>query len=360
MIRFRCTAIVLALSLSIVAACGGGGGGDDEEASSDQPTTDATDENEPDEATGTVEVAGGLVTFELPEGWEVEDQADEVPEPAFLQLEDSWSLDEEQPVVELATVSNGSVTVTLGAEPLYEAVDEPTWREATLDWFDDRGASFNIEAPGTWADQPSRQVIGTLDGGYLRLDLAEIDSQLLAAQTRADDTPSEDDQRDITAFLDSVEVDDSVFGPLQNGLDARLHVDPAETGAGPFTVSTLVPLDWVHNAEATVGQIFEDPESGESFVQFTAVLDESGLEGEIEREQEEFADDAFFEAEPEREELERDGLPIVVLWDGDPDDAIAAAVYGTDGVIFFGVYIVTDDNEVLHAVVDNLLVIDHN
>ena len=229
-----------------------------------------------------------------------------------------------------------------------------------LESFEDAGATFDVEEPGTWAGAPSEQAIGELDDSYLRLDLAEIDGQLLAAESRADDVPSESAQEDITAFLDSVEVDDSVFGPLQNGLDARINVSAEETGAGEFTASTLVPLDWIHDTESEVGQLYEDPNTDEIFAQFIVALDEAGLEGEIERELDEFALESFFEARPVREEIELDGVPMVVMWDGDPDEATAAAVYGTDGVIFLSLYMVTDDNELLHEMVDALVLIDHN
>jgi hypothetical protein len=335
--------------MSSVAACGGGDDGGENSTSTDT-----------DQETGSVEAGGGLVTFTLPPGWEVEDIREDVPEQAFLRLEDSWSLNEEQPVVELATVSDGTVTATLGAEPLYEAVDEETWSEALLESFEDAGATVNVQAPGTWAGEPSEQAIGEHDDSYLRLDLAALDGQFLTAQSRAEDVPSESEQEGITELLDSVEVDDSVFGPLQNGLDARIHADAAETGAGDFTASTLVPLDWIHDTEAPIGQVYEDPDTDEIFAQFILVLDDAGLEGEIEQELDEFATDDFFDERPVREEIERDGVPLVVMWDGDPDEATAAAVYGTDGVIFFSLYMVTDDNELLHEMVDALVLIDHN
>jgi hypothetical protein len=54
-------------------------------------------------------------------------------------------------------------------------------------------------------------------------------------------------------------------------------------------------------------------------------------------------------------------VPLVVVWDGKPKTTNAAAVYGTDGVIFFAVYFVTDDdNELLRAMVDELVLVEHN
>jgi len=312
-------------------------------------------------AADAVEVGGGLVTFTVPRGWKVGNRASKVPPNAYVRLEDSWAIDEEDPVNELATVTKGSITVALGTEPLYELVDEPTWRRAFLDLLTRQGATFAVQAPGTWAGNPSNSSIGELDGRYLRADFVELDSQLLVAMTLADATPTQSEQRDITAILDSVEVDESVFGPLQNGIDARIHADGSETGAGAITVSTLMPTDWVHDTTAEVGQLYVDPDAENAFVGFSLARDEDGLEGEIERELDDFAADDFFGKKTTRQKITRDGVPLVVVWDGNPKKTNAAAVYGTDGVIFFAVYFVTDDdNELLRAMVDELVLVEHN
>lgn len=309
----------------------------------------------------TIETGGGLVTFELPKGWRVDERTRKVPPKAFLRLEDEWAVDEEQPVYELALLSGDSTKTSIGVERLPAAVAEATWRRTLLDRFVAAGATLGVEAPATFGGQPSQRVIGELDGSYLQLDFAEIDGQLVAAQTRAADTPDADASAQIDALLDSVRVDTSVLGPLQNSLDARIHVDAASTGAEPFTASTLVPISWVHDPTAEVGQVFEDPANGgASFAQITASLDEQGLKGEIQRELDDFASKSFFTEKPVRERGRRNGVPIQILWNGAPGEAKAAAVYGTDGVIFFSLYLVADDNELLHGMVDELAVLEHS
>jgi hypothetical protein len=354
--RARVTTVLLVVSIAAATAMGSANAA----PSAERSTSAVAGGRDPAGANRTVEAGGGLVTFVVPRGWDVTDRATKVPPHAFLRLEEEWSLDN-QPVHELAKIANGDVSVALGAEPLYEVVDEETWSPAVLEVFTSRGATFNIQAPGTWAGNSSTTAIGELDGGYLRVDLADVDGQLLIAVTQADEVPTDAEQRAVTAFLDSVEVDDSVFGPLQNGIDARLHVAASETGAGDFTVSTLMPVDWVQDSTAEVGQLFVGPEADSAFVQFVASLDEDGLEGEIQRELDDFATEDFFGKKTKRQKITRDGVPLVVIWDGNPKTANAAAVYGTDGVIFFAAYLVTDDdNELLHGMVDKLLLLDHN
>jgi hypothetical protein len=355
--RLRSVAALLVLSIALVAASGGWAGA--ATAPPDRSSGAATGGRA--SAKDPVEAGGGLVTFEVPRGWKVGNRASRVPPNAYLRLEDSWSIDEEEPVHKLATVTRGAITVALGAEPLYELVDEPTWRGAFMDLLGRQGATFAIQAPATWAGNPSNQAIGELDGSYLRVDFVEIDSQLLVALTLADATPTQGEQRDIAAFLDSVEVDDSVLGPLQNGIDARIHADASETGAGNITVSTLMPTNWVHDTTAEVGQLYVDPEAENAFVGFTLARDEAGLEGEIERELDDFAAQDFFGKKTKRQRITRDGISLVVVWDGNPKTTNAAAVYGTDGVVFFATYLVTDDdNELLQAMVDELVLVEHN
>jgi hypothetical protein len=307
----------------------------------------------------SIETGGGLVTFELPRGWKVDERSRKVPPPAYLRLDAEWASNGEAPVVELAQLSGDSVKTAIGVERLPEAVDEPTWRRALLDRFVAAGAFFGIEAPATFGGQPSQRVIGELGGSYLQLDFVELDGQLVAAQSRAADTPDAAASQALDEMLDSVRVDSSVLSPVQNALDARIHVTAADSGAEPLTVSTLVPLGWVHDPTAEVGQVYEDPTNGgESFVQLIASRDEQGLRGEIQRELDDFATESFFDAKPTRERVRRNGVPIQILWDGDPDEATKAAVYGTDGNLFFSAYMVAGDTELLHAMDDELVVLD--
>jgi len=59
-------AALLVVFGSLVLACGGGDDGGEDTAPTDAETEQETE---------TVEAAGGLVTFTLPPGWEVEDVA---------------------------------------------------------------------------------------------------------------------------------------------------------------------------------------------------------------------------------------------------------------------------------------------
>ncbi len=307
----------------------------------------------------SVETGGGLVTFELPAGWKVEQRARKVPPPAFLRVDEEWAVADDAPVVELAQLAGRSTKTAIGVERLPEAVDEATWRRALLDRFVAAGATIGVEAPATFGGQPSQRVIGTFDGSYLQLDFVELDGQLVAAQTRAADTPDAASAQEIDDLLDSVRVDTSVLSPVQNSLDARIHVTAADSGGAPLTVSTLVPISWVHDPTAEVGQVYEDPATGgESFVQLIASLDEQGLKGEIQRELDDFATESFFDEKPTRQRAKRNGVPIQILWDGDPDEATKAAVYGTDGNLFFSVYMVADDDELVRTMVDQLVVLD--
>ena len=63
----------------------------------------------------------------------------------------------------------------------------------------------------------------------------------------------------------------------------------------------------------------------------------------------------FFEFEPVPEDVEYDGVPGRVYWEGDPESAVAAIVFTDDGVVFATTFLYAPDTAgLLQAMVDEV------
>ncbi|MFV2038656.1 MAG: hypothetical protein ACC660_00265 [Acidimicrobiales bacterium] len=321
-----------------------------EPAATATPAPTAETENPPSGT--TIDVAAGFLTLTLPDGWElIEDPRSEIA-PTVDAVEDVYSFDGDN-LQTLVSFSNGNLSVFVANEPRFHtAPDYPTWRDAVLNAWDERGLSRNIQVPLGWAGGEGDSVIGRQPaGGFIQIDTVSVDGIHLTATSLSAGDAEDAELAQLRTILADIVVDAGALSPLAHSVDARSFASEEATGSTPFTASFLAPRDWSLQDEEGIRYTAPDEAS---FLQILLQLDTEGMESHIEIELAETGDEFLGPAQV-RTGFNAGAVPVVVVWSGEPGVADAALVTASDGVIFMSTYILSPDPELLQEIVDSLV-----
>lgn len=320
--------------------------------SSEPATTTSTSTSTPTApAGGTLSVRGGFLTLDVPDGWVA---APTDPMEARVDFPDAaWQAGD---LEDLVVIDASTLQMKIGFERGFGTAP------AFADWLEASAGSLvgalvpEATEPVSWAGGEGELWVGTAsEDAAWGLYTAGVGRHRLYASLLVTPEARNGDLDLAEQMLTDLRVDPAALDPFTHAFDARRNVSASVTGGSEFTVSVLVPAWWSFS-ESDAGGLFEDPDS-EGFVNISVTRSDRDLDGEVEREVAEFADEEFFLGVPTtREDRVVRSVPTVILWEGDPATTDAAAVFGSDGVIFSRVYVYTPgDHDLLVAIVDSLV-----
>jgi hypothetical protein len=363
----------------LLASCGGdspsaleSAASSDDTASTDAPAAATTDVSAPDTtaaptstvaptpdttvapdtsvapATDALVLAGGLISLEPPDGWEVVASQAELPPMVVTRNERrDWELDENL-VGEIAELEADGFRVLVGREPRFNTADFDTWRAALRTAVLD-GNTPNVMMSSTyeWAGGTGTRTRASVSGVSLQFDNVQAGTQLIVVLTIAQAALGAEQLAEIDGLLDSIVVDDSVLPILQHSLDARSSAPNA--GGTTLTTTFLAPLSWQLVSEGPV--IYEAPDGG--FVSFEYSEPLAGFTAESYLA--ELGADEFFELPVTSISDSVDDVPFWVLFEGSPDAAVAAMVFAEHGSLLVTCRLYTPGNhELLVEMLDTL------
>ena len=309
------------------------------------------------ELVDTVDLAG-FATIGIADGWVVREQVEELS----TWYEDVPGLDWEPDPSSIETLltaerDDGGQTFVLFRESRYGLLDDAfAWDGAVGDLL---GISSNIDVTTEWGGgrgESTRGAMVTDDGTvFVRHESIAVGDQLVGALATSSEQPSEQLDAEITAMLESVTMDSDAVPLLNHTLNTKVTVSPENTGGTPFEYSVLAPPQWITDSENSLVFRPRDPEQ-DGYVEYIAELLDGSFADAVQAQMDAFGT-GWLDVAPVVEETEIDGHTAVVMWEGPSEEATAAIVFVTDGVVFAGSYVWTPGNpELLHAMVDSAIV----
>lgn len=322
-------------------------------ASTDPPTTDPPATDPPgDEVslTDNFEFGDGFFAMGVAEGWSVRGIAPELGrtyEDGENLPYDEWR-DADQH--DIAALTDGTVEMTIFREGRYALAPSVfAWDSAILDAL---SIQPNIQVTTEWGGGRGNSTRGTIGGElFARLDTTEVGGQYVAALALTDTEPGPEVDARIDLMLASVVIDAGVIPLLNHSIDLRTEATEADTGSTPFRIGILAEPDWL--GEPDGGTTFVDPD-GDGFSDTLLRLTE-GQDFETLIEEDLAANPEWFDVEPVAEDVEYDGVPGRIYWEGDPDTATAAILFTNDGVVHATSFLYAPDTEgLLQAMIDEV------
>jgi hypothetical protein len=336
------------------------------------PTTEPPTTAAPDTAPTTTEPAAdavelvaesGFLTMSVAPGWTGEVYTTETGR-TYEEAEGlPWEASTDS-AVELAVITRGETTIGIFRETRTGlAPDVFDWDHA---WTDLLGIRSNVDVTVEWGGGRGESTRGRIGDDYARHESVQVGDQLVGVLAITPDQPTEELDAEVTAMLETIEIDPSALPPLAHALDTTATVGAELTGSTPFSVSVLVPPFWTSSpdieaswsdsiAEAT------DPDGAVGYIEYVAQPTADGTLDEIMFDElDEFGYD-WLDVDPVITSIGYDDLDgaaeAMVAWEGSPGEAVAAIVTLSDETAAVIVYIWTPgDPDLLGAMIDSIIV----
>ncbi len=331
------------------------------------PTTAApsttTTTTEP--AADTVELVAenGFLTMQVPSDWTGEVLTTETGR-TYEEAEGlPWEASTDS-AVELVVISKGESAIGIFRETRTGlAPDVFEWDQA---WADLLGIQSNVDLTVEWGGGRGESTRGRIDNDYARHESVQVGDQLIGVVAVTPDQPTEELDAEVTAMIESIEIDPSALPPLAHALDTTVSISAEATGSTPFSASVLVPPFWTRPPDTELlwsDPVAEaaDPDGAVGYIEYIAQPTAAGTLDEIMfNELDEFGYE-WLDVDPVINTVGYDDLDdaaeAMIAWEGSPNEAVAAIVVLSDETAAVIVYIWTPgDPDLLQAMIGSIVV----